>query len=364
MHRPQRMMVAALAGAVSVSLIVAGISPAGASSTGHDLSLESLDARVSVIEAKLGIGQTTTTVTPSATATATTAPLPTVTSPAPPPPPTGARPFFTAADWLWNPIPANPKLDPKSSAVASALGGGQHVLDVIQYGVTLRVAQPGDPKVKVAFKENWGSNPHLGLSMPLDDVQIPPGGDKQYSIIDPVQGKVFALWGASNGGKNALWGSVTDISGDGTEHPPGTSTGSDIARHAAIITEAEISAGNIPHALFFSSNQVGSGFRFPAGKSDQSGSKPAQEGMRIQLDPTLDLTTLNLSKPAHTIAVALQRYGAYVGDGGGATVALIAEYEGNSISAKYKAAGVTGDYFGLNDIPWSKVRVLSNSTGT
>jgi hypothetical protein len=199
--------------------------------------------------------------------------------------------------------------------------------------------------------------------MPLSNVQLAGGGDGHYSVIDPSQGKVFAEWAATNGGRNAGWGSVVDITGNGVEPAGMTSTGSRIARHAGVITEAEMTAGVINHALFFSSNQVGGGFRFPAAKTDQGGGAPAQEGMRIQLDPSFNVAASNLSRPAKIIAVALQRYGAYVGDGGGATVALIAEYKGNTISPAYKAAGVTGDYFGLNDIPWGKIRVLKSWNG-
>jgi hypothetical protein len=296
-----------------------------------------------------------TTVTPKPSATAT---VPTTA-----PPVAGARPFFAKADWLWAPIGANPKVDPKSAAVAASLAGGQHVLDVVEYGVTLKTAKPSDPKVKVRFAQegNWGPNPHLGLSMPLPaGTKLAPGGDAHYSVVDASQGKVFALWAAAADGKSAQFGSVVDINGDGVEPSGMTSTGSRIARHAGVITEAELASGKINHTMFFSSSKVGSGFRYPAAKTDQSGSEPGQEGMRVFLPKDVDIS--NLTGYQKVIAQALKDYGAVIGDGGGATVALIAEYTGG-ITAGYKSAGVGNDYASVDKIPWSKVQVLADSKG-
>jgi hypothetical protein len=295
-------------------------------------------------------------------------PQPTPPTTPTPAPPAGSRPFFYAADWLWDKVPENPVLDTASAAVASSLVGGAHVLNTIAYGVTLR--GPGGidqstPRVDVRFTAGWGPDPFGNHTMPLPGGGVPlaPGGDKHYSVIDPTTGKVYALWAASDGGRVAAWGAMVDMDGDGRETQGGSSTGSNIARHAGVITEQEMADGHIPHALFFSSSKVGGGFRFPAVKTDQSGGEPLIEGMRVQLDPSIDLSRLSLSRPARVIAKCLQEYGAYCGDGGGATVALIAEFTGNSISSRYRNAGVTGDYFGLNDIPWGRTRVLRRWDG-
>jgi hypothetical protein len=304
-----------------------------------------LDARLKVVEDRLGI-------------------TPPVDPPPVDPPPAGSPPFFTKARWLWDPIPANPVLDPASGQVAIDLTPGDHVLNTIAYGVTVRTAAATDPRARVTFSELWGPNPHLGQPMPLAGLlPLATGGDKHVAILDPAQNKVWSLWAASNGGRNAAWGSVVPADGDGTEPPPMTSTGSRISRLACIVTERELVAGVIPHAIFFSSSKVGSGFRYPAGKSDQSGSEKLQEGMRLQLDPGFDVAGQSWPKYVKAVARAMQVYGAYCGDGGGATVAVIAEFTGTSATAGYRAAGVTGDWSNLSQIPWSRVRVLRQWDG-
>jgi hypothetical protein len=312
-------------------------------------TLTDLDARLRAVEAKLGI----TTPSPS--------------TPVPPTPPApGARPFFGKADWLWAPIPAGPRLHSASARIAADLTPGDHVLNTIAYGVTIRQATGASERVMVKFGQKWGSNPHNGQPMPLPGGSVPlaPGGDKHVAILDPTAGKVWSLWAASNGGRAAEWGSVVPIDGDGTEPPPMTSTGSRISRLACVITEAELLAGEIPHALFFSSSKVGAGFVYPAGKTDQGGAEPLQEGMRLQLDPTWDVEGSGLPRYAKTIARCLQRYGAYCGDGGGATVAVIAEFTGTSATPGYRSVGITGDWSSLNGIPWARMRTLASWTGT
>jgi hypothetical protein len=56
----------------------------------------------------------------------------------------------------------------------------------------------------------------------------------------------------------------------------------------------------------------------PATSSDgqSSGADTIPEGARLQLDPSLDLSTLGLQPWQRTIARALQQYGMFVGDTG------------------------------------------------
>lgn len=306
-----------------------------------------LDARLKVVEALLGV------------------PVPPVVVPPVDPPPAGSAPFFAKARWLWDPIPANPVLDPGSAQIAIDLTPGDHVLNTIAYGVTIRYAGTADPRVAVKFSENWGANPHNGQPMPLPGGSVPlaTGGDKHVAILDLPTNRVWSLWAASNGGRNAAWGSVVPADGDGTEPAPMTSTGSRISRLACVVTEAELAAGVIPHALFFSSSKVGGGFRYPAGKSDQSGGEKLVEGMRVQLDPTLNVASQPWPAYVKSVARAMQVYGAYCGDGGGATAAVIAEFTGTSATPGYRSAGVTGDWSNLSAIPWSRVRVLRQWDG-
>ena len=286
--------------------------------------------------------------------------------------PASARPYFPKADWLWSPIPSGAQLDPASSAMAGELASGDHILNTGEFGVTLVNADQVDtstPRSAVPLSENWGPDPLASLQVPVPpNLQIPPGSDGHVAIADPTTDTVVNLWVAKKTGTGlaANWGAATPLDGDGREHN-GSSTGAGIARYAAVVRAQEIADGNIPHALFFSTNVVKPDeIRYPATKTDGSNmdgaGSPIPEGARVQLDPSIDVDAIpGISKGAATIAKALQTYGAYVGDNGGARMAFIAEYAPESNA--YEQAGLSGDFVNLNAIPWDKLRVLSDWSG-
>ena len=296
----------------------------------------------------------------------TTAAAPTTTAPVPP-----ARPYFTAADWLWNPIPVDPVLDPQSTAVARLLGQDEHLADLVEYAVTLRDQSsipPGTPGVRVSL--GGGRDPFGGRTVPIPaGTPIPTGEDRALAVLDASSGMTYGLLGAEERGDGwvADGAALAPIDGDGRETSGGSSVGSGIARFAAVVRAAEIAAGEIPHALFFSTNMAAEDdLRFPAVKTDGSNmdgvATPIQEGARVQLDPSIDLGAIPGITPFElTVGRALQRYGAYAGDNGGARMAVIFEYVPGM--GPYLAAGATGDYYRMPHIPWDRLRVLSRFDG-
>jgi hypothetical protein len=282
------------------------------------------------------------------------------------------RPFFPRADWLWDPIPAGAALDPESAAMAAELASGDHILNTGEFGVTL--VDAGDisastPRSTVALSADWGPDPLAGLTVPVPaSLRIPPGSDGHVAIADATTDTVVNLWVArrSGDGLAANWGAATALGGDGREHD-GSSTGAGIARYAAVVRAEEIADGHIPHALFFSTNVVKpEEVRYPATKTDGSNmngaASPIPEGARVQLDPGIDVDAIaGISPGEKTIATALQTYGAYVGDNGGARMAFIAEYAPDSDA--YEKAGLAGDFVALGAIPWDRLRVLSDWSG-
>jgi hypothetical protein len=82
-------------------------------------------------------------------------------------------------------------------------------------------------------------------------------------------------------------------------------------------------------------------------------------GGRFQYDPSVDVTTLGLSRAGQIIVRALQEYGAYVGDYSGA-LSLYAE---NSDAAKaYWANGVLSSYDLSGRIDLNKFRIIKYGT--
>lgn len=308
----------------------------------------------------------------------------------------GARPYFDAADWHWDPIPASPTLDTNSAAIVAKLGdeSKQHVLNLIEFGNVLRgpdgiSALTTRYTVDMEYDAEWGDAFPPGATMPIpDDIDngdLAPGSDKHLSVADPSTNGVYSLWIANKTGGSweAGWGGYTDLDGEGREETGG-STGSGISRFACVIRESEIAAGEIPHALFFASNMVkgpngGSNWKYPATKTDGqeldgslSSTEYIWEGARVQLNPALDPDSYTLNDGERAIFIALQTYGAYCGDNGGSSgnprMAILCElspthsddYPGDG----YDSAGIDGDYYNLDAIPWSQLRVLKNWDGS
>ena len=165
------------------------------------------------------------------------------------------------------------------------------------------------------------------------------------------------------------WGTTTPLDGSGV--PETFRTGSGISHLAGVVRVSEIAAGLIPHALVFSTNNTCPGeFREPATKTDGTSDRPdcIPEGARIQLAPSLDVAALQLSPAEAAIARALQKYGAYAVDTGGAPIAFYFEIAEDADRVNpgsvYSANGLRSDYFDLSAIPWQYLRVLAKWDGS
>lgn len=293
------------------------------------------------------------------------------------------RPIFQHAHWLYEPIKASPTLDASSATMVAALSavGTQHVCGMVDFGVAMRGPAGvtlDTARYDIAFTnaiggggEDWGPDPFF-IDMPLpDDITIPPGSDGHVVVADPALNLVFGLWQANYSG-GASWGGIADLNGDGIDYV-GSATGSMLSRYAAVITVKDILRGAIEHALFFSTDIARlTTFRYPAGKTDGANfagnATTIPEGARVQLDPTINLAAISgITAGELMIGRALQRYGAYCGDNGGARMGFLFELaddaDETTPGAAYVAAGLEWDYFDLTHIPWSSLRVLATWDG-
>lgn len=304
--------------------------------------------------------------------------------PTPPPPPVDdtAPPYFQAADWLWNPIDANATVAANSATWVSyfSAAGKQHNANLYQYGVTLidaSAVSASTPRYDVKFTKAWGSDPFGTSTVGIPrGTRIPPGSDGAVAILDPIAGKAFGIWQAKYDSTtdtwSGSWGGSTDLNGNGVDSI-GSATASGISRYAGIVTAAEFSAAiannsGIDHALVFSTDIAGSSFVGPAIKSDGTNiaavATPIPEGYRIQLDPTINVDAIpGISAGEKVIAKTLQTYGAYVVDQGGSRMAFSFEAVPGATSTNpgsvWTNAGLSWDYYDMNDIPWSALRVLA-----
>lgn len=250
-----------------------------------------------------------------------------------------------------SPIVASPVLDAASAAIASAVLVGatnplQLAMTFSDSSMGVYTAAYGNPTVNVtgdSIMSAW--NP----------IRFPPkasgGGNNtdQYAdhwlaIRDPYRtgpgypyGVEFDFWQFRYAG-GYVCSSVTiwPLTADGTPDLvplAGDGIGAGLSITHGLITQAELLAYNIPHALVFATRQdrVSSAFKYPARKTDgtvTTGTR-IQEGARVQLDPALNLDSAtiypNLNDGSNTarfqkmIGKCLQTYGAYCNDRTGAT---------------------------------------------
>lgn len=285
-----------------------------------------------------------------------------------------AVPYFAAANWLWNPITANPRLDPQSRAIAAALAKNKHVANLYEFGNTLKKASEitaSTPRTvfRITAPSDWGTPSIAGQSVPVPTgTRLPTGSDRHYAVADPTKNKIYGLWDTNLSSKSAGWGAMIELQGDGRERPPGTSTAAGIATYACTIRQSELAAGVIPHAIPFSSDMVRrSEFRYPATKTDGSNlansSVTIPEGTRVQLDPSINVDGIyGITRGEKAVAKALQKYGGYCVDNGGARMAFMFEYTGSTTINTN--AGLSWDYYDMSRIPWASLRVLGNWNGS
>ena len=294
---------------------------------------------------------------------------------------------------VWNiPIPANPTIDPNNAAIkAAVLNDGTTNIDgslslvvnlaVYSYGQPCYTSTPGQTRKAVTGSLAFGSAPS---TIPWDSSWAPnSGSDAKINIFDVDNHVVYEFDGfavnATTGALSTYYGVarnyVTEV-GDGS--PPGSEgngpTGSGLDQVGGMIRIADVNAGVINHALsFLTSNPMGAGqttdgtyFRYPASHSDgtRTLANGLMEGMRIQLDPTINLAAIpGITAMELMVGTALQKYGAYCTDTGGNNNLAMGFYceKPTTTADPYPGVGVASDWQVLKHIPRSGLRVLDKS---
>ena len=250
--------------------------------------------------------------------------------------------------------------------MASFLGSEMKAYaDLYEYGTPVWEASAGDPFANVACTEPWGT---CQLTQQL--IQIPAGAgtasgsDSSMVVINGSTG--YDFWNAHRNSTTSWstgWGTRFSLTGSGTG---GGATGAGVPLLAGLPRLWEMESGEIHHALgFITEDTCASVYRYPASKTDgrSSNSTCIPEGTRIQLDPSIDVNTIPGITPGEKIvARALQVYGAYCKDTGGAKLAFGFE-DPVGKSNPYPGLGFSNDYYDMPHIPWHDLRVLRQWNG-
>jgi hypothetical protein len=158
---------------------------------------------------------------------------------------------------------------------------------------------------------------------------------------------------------------------DGVFPAPYGLSASGLSYLGGAIKAHELQSGVIDHVIAVNLVETTIGKQVaPANRNDGKSSSAIAipEGTRFRLDPSIDVTKLDLSPVAVTVARALQRYGMVVTDTAGAVVLMaedaqpfLAAGEPNPYEALF--AG-TPSYSVLDGMPWSRLHVVPPDWGS
>ena len=298
------------------------------------------------------------------------------------------RPFTDDSPWN-TPIAADAVKHPDSSLIMSTIcSQAGNVRFSQQYSIPVWVVNSANVSNKIVESNRifatWDQNDD-GLS----DVGVPlkqtmwqePSSDGHICIIDPFTRTSYEMsrfqW-SSDGTPECTTFNIWDITEKGYGDPyydgwrwqTRGGRGSGFPIIAGLLRPEELTAGEIRHALVFTfnynrrANDNSDIFLPPACRSDGwcYGNEYPIEGMLFQLDPNLteaDFDAMGLNREGKIIARALQKYGMYLGDNGGA-MALQLQILGPSESEHMAAWEqlFPGLFNNVKKIPANKFKVI------
>jgi hypothetical protein len=271
------------------------------------------------------------------------------------------RPFNNNSPWNEK-IPADAKTDSQSIRFIDDLAQGGLFINMDDWSIPVYyIDSDSVPKVNVVnsrpgvYGKGFAEPNHIPI-LPYFIASPPVGdfSDNHLCILDTAAMIEWDMWAARKN-KDSVWttglGAVTDLKSSGVEKPwfeqenefnAHRSRAGGFPLIAGLIRPDEIKVSKIDHALVFAYQHGRSEFFIPPASTAQATFMEMNNlvgipmGGRIQLDPSIDLDTLNLNPACKTIAKALQEYGAFNGDYAGATVL----YADNSPSALKQWKGI------------------------
>lgn len=264
-------------------------------------------------------------------------------APFPAPPASTTEPYRAFSDTsYWNKmLPVDAPVHPDSAEIIGFLEADNSTNYVLlsgtdstgRWGQPVYWAGPGDPIYDVTSTRYLLPPEFSSLRIPLG-AQPDPTPDAEMTVYDLERGYVAGLYHAEYDAVTDTWtaggGDIFYLDSNGLHRalPEGDPRNS--GNHRGLpppsyaIRWDEIEAGAINHVLKIGVHHTKDGHVFPMIGDENGSSDPyaPPEGVRVRIKPTVDLTSFGLSPAALTVATALQRYGAVVGDQTGGPVEL------------------------------------------
>ena len=251
------------------------------------------------------------------------------------------RPFSDDSPWN-QPIPADARVHADNDLImATVVSEARNIRLANSYMPSLWVVNADNMPFFLADSpypfDTWDQDRdrRTEAGVPIDDTMWPENtSDGHITIVDPFRKLAWEMskyTGIVDGRIQCTTFNIWDLTGKGVGDPnegfrwqARGGRGSGFPVIAGLIRPEELQHGEIDHAMvfIFSKNQD-DWFVYPAAHTDGNyeGAQYPMEGMLFQLDPTLteaDFDAWRLTREAKIVARALQKYGMYLGDNGGA----------------------------------------------
>jgi hypothetical protein len=291
--------------------------------------------------------------------------------------------FSSSSIWTSRVDGLTTSIDPSSSALVSRLGAmvaseipnkSGPWINTTQYSVPVYTVPAGQPLVTVTLDKTqpyaMPLKSSFGAGVPIPaGAQAAAGRDQHMVIWQPSSDTMWEFWHMRqlSDGWHADWGgTMRNVSTNpgyfnGTQWSWGASATS-LPLVGGLITPAELAAGHIDHALAIALPQTrAKSWTLPAQRTDGfvTASDSIPEGARFRLDPSLDLTSMNLPRLTLILAQAAQRYGIIVRDKSG-VVTFYAQDPTPTGTNPYPALfGTPWPSGPLATFPWSKLQLLT-----
>ena len=235
------------------------------------------------------------------------------------------------------PIKRGAAVDAASSAMVANLvretGAAGWPISVKKWSVPVYYADASVPKQDVSLTSSWAPVRTLrGVPVP-SGAQPDPSSDGHMAIIDRTTRCFYEFYRAvhsQDGVLTAGWANRGRLSGTGIQPGAWSTRDSGFVNFAGLIRPRDLRRGVINHALVFSTMYSLKGrFVAPATSTGGAALPPPPGavaipyGARLRLDPSLDLSTLGLTRWQRVVARALQVYGMYLGDTGGFSLGAV-----------------------------------------
>jgi hypothetical protein len=312
------------------------VSIAGATSSSYALASGDAGHTLRVtVTATNSAGHGSADSMPSAVVSSAPAPAPAPTQPPAPTTDPSDR-WFGSGSPFNTPISAGAEPDPGSQAMVQSLVTEAQKsgwpISVKRWSTPVYYADSSTPKQNVSMTASWAAASTLyGVPVPAG-ARPDPSSDGHMAIINRDNGCYYEFYSATRSADGALsagWGN-RELLGNTGVYPHSWSTrDSGFANFAGMIRPEELQAGVIDHALTFSTMYSAKVAVPPASAwggaplAPAAGALAIPYGARVQLDPSLNLDSLDLTPWQKIVARALQQYGMYMADTGGFSLGAV-----------------------------------------